>query len=147
MGGKAKRVIDKPIAYTIEDKVYGKFEVKNSPNAWWLEKGKVELLFGACKIDASVEECCAYAGITYNQYQYFYEQHPQFSIVKSLLNQMPFLKARNKIVKDIDESFQNAMDYMKRKRKQEFSERQEIDNPNQTEAIKSLEKIIKEIRK
>ena len=145
--GKAKRVIEQPIAYVIKDKAFGELEIKNSPNAWWLDKIKVEALLNVCKIDATVEECCYHTGISLAQYKYFIEQHPYFSAIKAQLNQYPFLKARKKIVEGIDESFENAMEYMKRKKKLEFSERQEIDNPAQTEAIKSLESIIKEIRK
>ena len=145
--GKAKRVIEQPIAYTIKDKAFGELEIKNSPNAWWLDKTKVEALLNVCKLDATVEECCYHTGITVRQYQYFNELHPDFCHIKAQLNQYPFLKARKKIVEGIDEKFENAMEYMKRKKKLEFSERQEIENPAQTEAIKSLESIIKEIRK
>lgn len=118
-GGKAKRVIDKPIIYTIKDKAFGEFQVKNSPNAWWLERGKVELLIGACKIDASVNECCYQAGITPNQYQYFYEQHPNFSIIKEVLNESPNLKARQTVVKALDNP-DYAFKYLEKKRKKEF---------------------------
>lgn len=125
MGGKAKRVIENPIAYTIKDKVFGEFEVKNSANAWWLEKGKVEALFNVCKIDASVEEMCYHAGITVHQYNHFREIHDKFSDIKAILNKYPDIKARQTVVKALDNP-QHAFEYLKRKRKQEFSERQEM---------------------
>jgi hypothetical protein len=37
----------------------------------------------------------------------------------------PILKARRKVVDGIGESFDNAMSYLKKKRKDEFSERSE----------------------
>jgi len=140
-------VIENPIAYTITDKIFEKLEVKNSANAWWLEKTKVEALIQVFKFDGTQEEACSYAGITQRQYDYFIEQHPQFCEIIGACREIPNLKARKTAVSKIEESYQNAMDYLKRKKKKEFGDRMEVDNPAQVEAIKSLENIIKEIRK
>ena len=119
MGGKAKRVIENPIAYIIKDKVFGEFEVKNSANAWWIEKGKVEALFNVCKIDASVEEMCYHAGITVHQYNHFRETHEKFSDIKDILNKYPDIKARQTVVKSLDNP-DHAFKYLEKKRKKEF---------------------------
>ena len=117
--GKSDDVLENPIAYTIEDRKFGKFDVLNSANAWWLERAKVELLIAACKIDASVEECCSWAGISEDQYKYFREQHHWFSPLKTLCNEMPSIKARNTVVAGL-EDVNNARWYLEKKRKKEF---------------------------
>lgn len=127
--GGAKRVQENPIAYVIQDKVFGELKIKNSANAWFLERAKVELLIAACKFDASVEECCAYAGISIDQYKYFMEKHPDFSTVKALCNKLPDLKARKTIVDDLDDP-ETAKWYLPRKRKGEFGERKEVTGPD-----------------
>jgi len=124
--GVSKKLIENPIAYTIEDKVFGKLDVLNTENAWWKERAKVENLIAVCKIDASVEECCSYAGISNDQYKYFYEKHPYFSTIKELCNQLPNIKARQTAVTKLGESYQNAMDYLKRKKKLEFGDSADI---------------------
>lgn len=113
-------------AYTITDKYFPDFKVLNTANAWWLDGGKVRDLIAAFKIDATIQEACVYAGITIDQYKYFTGLHPDFSIVKTQCKQLPFLKARKKINDDMDLSYSNAMDYMSRKKRDEFSQRQEI---------------------
>ena len=125
--GKSRKLIANPILYTIEDKLFGKLEVLNTENAWWGERAKVENLIAICKVDASVAECCSYAGITNDQYKYFYEKHPYFSTIKELCNELPNIKARNTVVAKIGESYANAMDYLKRKKKDEFGDEQKHD--------------------
>lgn len=141
MGGKAKRVIEQPIAYTITDKVFGEFEIKNSANAWWLDKGKVEALFNVCKIDASVEEMCFHAGITVHQYNNFRETHTKFSDIKAILNKYPDIKARQTVVKALDNP-QHAFEYLKRKRKLEFSERSELTGAEGQPLIVQISEVI-----
>ena len=125
MAGKAKRVIENPIAYVIKDKAFGEFEVKNSANAWWLDKTKVEELINVCKLDASMLECCYQTGISPAQYDYFCKIHPQFSDIKLRLNNYPILKARKTTVDNLD-SITNAQWFLERKRKGEFSLRHEF---------------------
>lgn len=125
--GKSKKVEKNPIAYVIKDNAFGEFQILNSENAWWLIREKVELFIAACKFDATLEECCAYTGISMAQYRYFSEQHPYFSQVKAACNELPNLKARERVVKGLNESFNNAFTYLERKKKKEFSPRFETD--------------------
>lgn len=122
--GQSQKVLDKPVAYTITDKAFGELEVKNSPNAWWVDREKVHNLISVFKLDGTIEEACSYAGITKGQYEYFVEQHPNFLGGIALLRPLPTLKARMKVVNSLDESYQNAMDYLKRKKHDEFGDKQ-----------------------
>ena len=124
--GKSKKVIENPIAYVIKDKVFGQLEVKNSANAWWLEKGKVENLINVFKLDGTIEEASSNAGITRWQYDYFLEQHPQFSAIILACREIPGLKARYTVVRALDDP-KDAQWYLERKKKKEFSAKQEID--------------------
>lgn len=114
--------LDKTI-YTITDAAFGDFEVKNTANAWWLDKTKVQHLIDAFKIDASIGEAKAYAGITERQWQYFNETHKNFCDIKEVCSQLPSLMARQTVVKDVKENPESARWYLKNKRNQEFSER------------------------
>jgi hypothetical protein len=107
-------------AYTITDKYHPDLKIKNSANAWWIDRGKVERLISAFKIDASIGEACVYAGITYDQYKYFMIVHPEFSIIKELCSDLPTLQARQEVVKGIANDKEFAMKYLERKRKKEF---------------------------
>ena len=119
--GHPRILDDKPILYTIEDKIFGKLEVLNSANAWWIDRRKVEDLIQAAKIDASLEESRAYAGISKGEYDYFIQKHPYFSEIKEACNQIPNLKARQTIVKALDDP-NHAFKYLEKKRRKEFGQ-------------------------
>jgi hypothetical protein len=111
-------------AYTITDKCFGDFKVLNSANSWWIDQIKVRDLIAAYKIDSTDEEACAYAGISLAMLRYFRELHPEFSLVKQACKQLPLLKARKTINDHLDEPV-HAEWFLERKRKAEFSKREE----------------------
>lgn len=115
-----KRQDKNPYAYTITDKFFGELKVKKSFNAWWLDRRKVENLIEVYKLDPSLEEALFYAGISKGQYDYFVEQHPEFSAIKEVLRQNPILVARQTINKALATDLGNAWKYLSRKRKAEF---------------------------
>ena len=126
--GVADRVLADPVAYTLEDRHFGKFDIKNSANAWWLDKIKVNSIIQAFKIDSTVEEARSYAGISKIQWEYFIKNHPTFrDDVIDNLRPLLTLKARQTVGVRIEESYNNAMDYLSRKRKKEFSQRTETE--------------------
>lgn len=108
-----------PIAYVIKDKVFGDLAIKNSANAWWLDEIKVRDLIKACKLDATIEECLSFAGITQVQYDYFLKLHPDFSRVKTLCKELISIQARIAIANAIH-SPDIAKWYLERKKKNEF---------------------------
>jgi hypothetical protein len=113
-------------AYKITDKYFDTLYVLNSANAWWMDKGKVENLIAAYKIDCSNEEACVYAGISEDQRRYFGEQHPEFSLVKNRCRELPCMQARMTVVGAIKTDSRTAIKYLERKKKAEFSTRQEF---------------------
>jgi hypothetical protein len=85
-----------------------------------VKMGKLEQAFS---IDATVAEACSYAEITRSVFYDYIQRHPEFNDRINDLRNKPILKARMTVVRGIDESYANAMDYLKRKRKNEFAER------------------------
>lgn len=114
------------VEYVIKDKHFGDLKILHTANAWWIDRGKVDALISAFKIDAQVKEAIVYAGITLDQYKYFCEKHPDFYTIKQAIKQLPVLKARKRIVQGLDESYGNAMDYLKRKRRKEFGDSHDL---------------------
>lgn len=137
---------DSPYAYSITDVNFGEFKVLNSANAWWLDKIKVENLITHFKIDGSVEEACSLAGITRAQYDYFVELHKDFSekILPSC-KELPNIKARQVINNKMSESYQNAMDYLKRKKKSEFGDSIDVNANVKVEKLEEIQKATKNI--
>ena len=81
--------------------------------------GKLEQAFA---IDATVEEACSYADISRDAFYDYLKKEPTFSDRIEDLRQRPILKARQTIVKSLDNP-QHAQWYISRKRKKEFAER------------------------
>lgn len=89
------------------------------------EKRVLAKLEEAAAIDASLSERLFYANISKDSYYRYLKAHPEFRDRLEALKNKPVLKARKRVVEGIDESYNNAMDYLKRKKKDEFSERHE----------------------
>jgi hypothetical protein len=73
-------------------------------------------------IDATVEEACFYANISRQTY---YNNVKEGSVLFDRfqrLRERPVLLARQTAVSKITESYANAMDYLKRKRRKEFGD-------------------------
>ena len=84
---------------------------------------KLEEVFA---LDGTVEEACFYAGISRETYYQHIKEKPALADRFEELRYNPVLKARQTVVKKLGENYQNAMDYLSRKRKAEFSPRQEV---------------------
>ena len=77
-------------------------------------------------LDGTVEEACFFfAGISKQTLYNWYKDNPKMQERMDALRNEPFLKARRTIVKNL-ENPQYAFEYMKRKKKDEFSERAEL---------------------
>ena len=113
-------------AYTITDTYFDDFHVLNSANAWWLDRGKVERLIEAFKWGCSILEARVNAGISKDQWDYFNKNHPEFSDVKRLCQEVPILRAKKRIYKDkdgMDANYDRALDFLERKKPDDFSKR------------------------
>lgn len=106
------------------------------------EKGVLAKLEQSAALDATVLEMCFYAEISADAYYRYLKKHEEFrDRIKGLRNN-PVLLARKRVVEGIKESYNNAMNYLERKRKSEFSTRSElaVDKP-----INNSEEIVNEV--
>lgn len=83
---------------------------------------KLEEVFA---LDGTIEEACLFADISRQTYYNWIKDNKDMEERFDILRQSPFLKARRTIEKSLDNP-QYAFEYMKRKKKNEFSERQEM---------------------
>jgi len=83
---------------------------------------KLEEVFA---IDGTVEEGCFYAEISRQTYYNWIKENPKMNERFDSLRERPVLKARQEVIKGLN-CYANAMDYLKRKKKLEFSERHEL---------------------
>ena len=77
----------------------------------------------AFAIDASVYEACFYADISRETYYRWTKEFPELYDKFTRLRNKPVLLARQTVVKKIEESYFNAMDFLKRKKKLEFGDK------------------------
>ena len=84
-------------------------------------------LRAAWSIGASDEEACSYAEISTTTYYKMQEANPELKELKERLKEKPTLLARQNVVNAIkvEKDKHISFDYLKRKKKREFSERTE----------------------
>jgi len=83
---------------------------------------KLEEIFA---LDGTVEEACLFADISKQTYYNWINSDPQMKARFDALRNTPVLEARRTVVKGLKENYSNAMDYLSRKKKLEFSTRTE----------------------
>lgn len=83
---------------------------------------KLEEVFA---IGGTDKEACFYADIAPQTLYSYQEQHPEFIDRKEALKERPVLKARQTVVKSLDDP-KNAQWYLERKKKAEFAQRTEL---------------------
>ncbi len=83
---------------------------------------KLEEVFA---IGGSDLEACFYAGISHESLYKYQRENPEFTERKEALKERPILKARQTIVKSLDDPI-NAKWYLERKKKKEFAQRNEL---------------------
>lgn len=86
--------------------------------------GKLEYAFS---IGASISEACYYADIHRDTYYEWIKDDPTLSDRFAALQEKPILEARESVVKGIRRDPKLALDYLSRKRRDEFSTKIEQD--------------------
>jgi site-specific DNA-methyltransferase (adenine-specific) len=86
---------------------------------------KLESVFA---IGGTDKEACSYADISHQTLYDYQHSHPEFVERKEMLKERPFIKARQTIVKALDNPH-DAQWFMERKRKKEFAYRNEVTGP------------------
>lgn len=87
---------------------------------------KLEEVFS---IGGSDNEACFYAGIGKSTLYNYQQEHPEFVERKEALKERPILKARQTVVKSLDDA-DMALKFLERKKKDEFSLRTEFTGQN-----------------
>ena len=85
------------------------------------------------------EEACLYADISKQTLYDYQKLHPEFVDRKEALKETPILLARRTAIAKLSDSYVNAMDFLSRKRKKEFSIRTEITGEDGKELIPTVE--------
>jgi len=75
---------------------------------------------------ASDREACLYAGIVPSTLYKYCQENPKFSERKELLKDSPTLRAREIVVKGMEDDPNLAFKYLERKKKDEFAQRSEV---------------------
>lgn len=87
---------------------------------WWEDLEKKTKLEHAFAIGCNDKEACSYAEITLDQlYYYTREVNKEFQARKEELKEQPILKAKDTVVKNLDDPT-HAKWYLERKLKKEF---------------------------
>lgn len=102
--------LDRPVAYTIAPNSFQTgsltggepFVVKQSANAWWMDRVKVYALLFAFRFGSNVKDACHFAGISLEQWKYFNEVHPDFYSIKQRISAVMAIKAGFVISEAID---------------------------------------------
>lgn len=90
------------------------------------DKERIEKLEEAFKLGCTDEEACLNADISTQALYKYQERNPKFLERKRLLKNNPFVLARTSIINAFKDDPNLALKYMERKKKDEFSLRQEL---------------------
>lgn len=84
---------------------------------WWAERGKVQALINAFKMDMTNQEACIQAGISIDQYKYFCKVHPHFLTVKARCKSFAPIVAKQGLMTDLANpaGFRTRQWYLERK--------------------------------
>ena len=110
-----------------------------------LTEDTIRKLEEAFAIDASVKEACYYADISTDTYYRWIKEFPELSDKLERLREKPVLKARQTVVKSLDNP-DYAFKYLERKKKDEFSPRHELTGKDGNPIETSYEIKLNEIR-
>ena len=86
----------------------------------------ITLLEQAFMMGCTDPEACLYANIGTTSLYSYQEKHPKFTERKKLLKNKPFLIARSELLKGLRGNPELSLKYLERKKKDEFSLRQEM---------------------
>lgn len=82
-------------------------------------KSKLEKM---AQLDASIPEMAYYCGVHKQTVYNWKKENPKYFDYLDTLREKPVLKARETVIKHSTKNYQNAMDYLKRKRRTEFGD-------------------------
>jgi len=98
--------IEDRIEYILKDPNLPELPIRASDvtkQAWWVDRSKVEALLRSLKGGRTVTESLVIIGITWAQYLYFYDKHPEFKEVKNACEQIFNILIKDKICERLDD--------------------------------------------
>lgn len=90
----------------------------------------LERLYAAFRVGATDEEACDYAQISTTTLYEYQKKHPEYAEQKAGWKREPILKAKTKVVGDIETNVSIAQWYLERKAKKEFGKEGGQESPN-----------------
>ena len=116
-----KEILDEKIKQEKEKKK-GKKEGRRWFDGKYTEEQVLSKLEEAAALDASLGETLYYADISQSSYYRYLEANPKFRERLQKLRERPILLARQTVVKKMVDSYGNAIDYLRRKKRDEFGD-------------------------
>lgn len=95
---------------------------------WWSKLGKLSDFCGALKMGCEILEACAYAGISYEQWRYFKNEHPEFSQLKDVLQEWATMRVRYTALNGAIADPRAAMEWLQITKPKQFNKRVNIDH-------------------
>jgi len=105
---------------------FGKMAVNKDGKYTKKTEEVVKSIEEAYAMDCSVVEVLIHANISKQTLYNWRDDDKEWAERLDELKENPFLKARKTIIKGIGENYNNAMDYMKRKKKKEFGDNMDL---------------------
>ena len=96
-------------------------------------------------LDGTDEEASYFANISTASLSRYLKANPEYKEFRNRLKEKPVLAARQSVVKHMTRDGGLALKYLERKKKKEFSTRQEVDDLGKNEELKKLRKKMKDI--
>lgn len=109
------------------------------------EKVTLSKLEKVWALDGTDEEASFFANISTASLSRYLKAHPEYKEFRNRLKERPVLEARQSVVKHMKRDGGLALKYLERKKKKEFSTRQEVDDLGKNQELKALRKKMKEI--
>lgn len=80
-------------------------------------------------------EACLFADINPETLYKYQRENPEFTERKAILKERPVLLAKQTVIEKMTESYSNAMDYLSRKRKDEFGQKNSLELSGEINSI------------
>lgn len=113
------------------------FKIMWSANAWWRDKGKVDALFEGFVRRYTIQEASVFAGISYDQYDYFKRIHPNFSVAKQRLESYAPMSWKGTVLKAAKTDWKAAMSLLERDQPEQYGLQRAMgkDLPNRDDSV------------
>lgn len=82
-------------------------------------------LLQAAEWDCNIREMCIHAGISMPAFDRYCKKYPKFRKHLEALRERPVITAKQTVAKKINSNYYTAMDFLSRKRKDDYSQRNE----------------------